>query len=547
MTATKLPDPDYENILDYFPLEDFRKGQKDILLQFKEYLLDPSVSHIICQAATGTGKSALALAAARASRSAYIATANKMLQDQYVKDFSDIMVNLKGRANYECYAHQPPIGKPNYNCGNSPCRSSQESRAACAGMNLCGYHRQREKAVAANITSFNFAAALPYLNHLSHLFPPRNLLICDEAHSVWSWLTNFIGVNLNLKLLESVDVLDYIPNYECLDQYLELINKVQNTVAEYLTFKDLDSALVEKLESLQNRLQLFDIITDNKKNIDNFILDKRFDVRDYTKIINLSFKPVDVANLLHDYFFKHAKKTILLSAVILDFDTYMDLMGIDPAKARVIVVDSTFPVENRPIYTYEAVGRLNRSNLESYIPDICFKIDELLRVYSNVKGIVHGVSWNLCTKIYNGLSDKTRDRILFAGWSDRNEPTDQTMLINFHEETDEPTILLSPSMSEGVDLKGSLSHIQIIAKMPYPSLGDPITLKRMKLKKNFYPMLTAQTIVNMYGRSIRSETDICDTYILDSSFLRFVENNFKILPKSFINAIIRREAKFCPD
>ena len=535
MTTTGLPKPDYENILHYFPLDTFRNEQEEILLKFKEYLLDPEVDYIICQAATGTGKSALALAAALASKSAYVATANKVLQDQYTRDFSDVMVNLKGRANYECWEH------PGATCGNSPCRKTPESRSVCAGNNACEYHKERDRAAASAITAFNFAAALPYLNYLGHLFPPRNLLVCDEAHSVWSWITNFIGVDLNLKLLQEINVLDFIPNYDQVEQYLDLVGRVQSTVEEYLKLDGIDAALVEKLEGLQNRLKVFDIITDNKTNTDNFILDKTFDLRDYTKITNLSFKPVEVSELLHDYFFKYAQKTVLLSAVILDFDTYMQLMGIDPARARIISIDSTFPVENKPFITYEAVGRLNKGNLDAYLPDLCYKIIELMDKYAGVKGIIHGVSWYLCSKLYNGFPERIKDRVLFAAAGDTI--ANQTDLIQEHTEAKEPTVLLSPSMAEGIDLHYDLSRLQIIVKIPYPYLGDPLVRRRMELYPNFYPMKTAETLVQMYGRSIRSATDTCDTYILDAGFLRFLENNFEIFPKSFISSIVRLEPR----
>lgn len=535
----ELPRPDYENILSYFPYEIMRGSQEQILLKFKEYLLDPEVEYIICQAATGTGKSALALAAARSSKSAYVATANKLLQDQYVRDFDELMVNLKGRANYECRMHQADPGKPKFNCANSPCRSDKDARKLCSTKNMCEYHEVRDKASEAKITSFNFASALPYLNYLSHLFPPRNLMVCDEAHSVWQWITGFIAVDLNLKMLQDLNILERLPNYEKIDHYLVLVGRIQIAVKDYLSLPNLRPDLVEKLETFANRLKLFDIITDNKTKVDNFIIDKKFDVKDPTKVLNISFKPVEVSGLLKEYFFKFAKKTVLLSAVILDFETYMDLMGIDPAKCRVLSVESTFPVKNRPINTYEAVGKFNRSNLNSYLPYICLKIDDLLWVYRGVKGIIHGVSWDLCRKIYAGVSEKTRRRLLFAG--DEDTSSDQTELLKQHAESKEPTVLLSPSMVEGVDLKDDLSRIQIIVKVPYPSLGDPLIVKRMKLRANFYPMLTAQAIVQMYGRSIRSETDVCDTFVLDGGFLRFIENNLSMFPPSFIKAIARKE------
>ena len=51
--TTKLPKPDYGNLLEYFPFDEFRGDQKRILEQMRDWLLDPTVDVIICQAATG--------------------------------------------------------------------------------------------------------------------------------------------------------------------------------------------------------------------------------------------------------------------------------------------------------------------------------------------------------------------------------------------------------------------------------------------------------------------------------------------------------------
>ena len=144
----------YEKLDSYFPFATKREGQAEVLSLLQKYLDDPNIKYVIVEAATGSGKSALALAAAGASQSAYIATANKFLQDQYIRDFSDIMVDLKGRANYRCNCYQVPdhlkaIVGPFYNCSNSPCRNTKEGRAVCNKERKCEYHRQLLKAAEA--------------------------------------------------------------------------------------------------------------------------------------------------------------------------------------------------------------------------------------------------------------------------------------------------------------------------------------------------------------------------------------------------------------
>ena len=94
-----------------------------------------------------------------------------------------------------------------------------------------------------------------------------------------------------------------------------------------------------------------------------------------------------------------------------------------------------------------------------------------------------------------------------------------------HLNSSKPTVLLSPSMAEGVDLKGDLSRFQIICKVPYPWLGDPIVKKRMHKFPDWYALKTAMTVVQSVGRSVRNSEDTAITYILDSDWDRFYKRN----------------------
>ena len=106
-----------------------------------------------------------------------------------------------------------------------------------------------------------------------------------------------------------------------------------------------------------------------------------------------------------------------------------------------------------------------------------------------------------------------------------------------HMRSKKPTVLLSPSMTEGVDLHGSHSRFQVLCKIPYPYLGDKLVRKRMNKWKWWYPLQTAKTIVQAVGRSVRSESDYAITYILDSDWDRFYRQNKKYFPKSFTECL----------
>ena len=106
-----------------------------------------------------------------------------------------------------------------------------------------------------------------------------------------------------------------------------------------------------------------------------------------------------------------------------------------------------------------------------------------------------------------------------------------------HIKSKEPTVLLSPSMTEGVGLHGDISRFQIICKVPYPYLGDKLIRKRMNKWKWWYPLQTAKTIVQAVGRSVRSNDDHAVTYILDSDWDYFFKRNKLFFPKGFRDTI----------
>lgn len=108
-----------------------------------------------------------------------------------------------------------------------------------------------------------------------------------------------------------------------------------------------------------------------------------------------------------------------------------------------------------------------------------------------------------------------------------------------HIDSEEPTVLISPSLHLGLDLKDDLSRFQVIVKVPYANLGDRWISARFNGPngRSWYSWLSALRLVQAYGRSIRSETDWALTYILDSGFKRFVDMNRQILPSWFLEAI----------
>ena len=119
-----------------------------------------------------------------------------------------------------------------------------------------------------------------------------------------------------------------------------------------------------------------------------------------------------------------------------------------------------------------------------------------------------------------------------------HDSTNREEVLRKHMTGATPTVLLSPSMTEGVDLVDDASRFQIICKIPYPYLGDKLVKKRMNKWRWWYALQTTKTIVQSVGRSIRSEEDHAVTYILDSDFSRFYQRNTYLFPESFRDSMV---------
>ena len=106
-------------------------------------------------------------------------------------------------------------------------------------------------------------------------------------------------------------------------------------------------------------------------------------------------------------------------------------------------------------------------------------------------------------------------------------------------DSDEPLVLVSPSMGEGVDLPGDLCRFQIIYKIPYPDWGDKQIYERSSIDMEWYDFKTCLNLVQTHGRGMRYDSDYCTTYVIDSRFTSYVRSNRanRYLPDTFKEAI----------
>ncbi len=508
-----------------FPFTSYRRGQREAIEQARD-AFKCGKRFVVIEAPTGSGKSAMAVTLAREASSAYILTAQKILQEQYFRDFPDLAL-MKGRGNYPC------LVAPTH-AAAAPCIAGRKF-PQCTD---CPYFVKKDEAIAANNTIMNYAYYLAELNY-SGGFQPRDLLILDEAHNAEAALMSFIQLTLSDSALMRVGIPESIPHvlediefFDFAEDIVPLLQgrsrELEHQLKKENLSGDLAIAQMQNKQWLDNQLTRLRLLNySREENHVEWVVQRRSSSEGQT----ITFKPVKVSSFAQDLLFAFGERVLMLSATILDPPTYLRSLGIDPAEAEVISVQSDFPAENRPIYL-RPVARLTRHYLERDLPKLVSEIAELFDAHPHDKGLIHGHSYKIASYIARHLPKRHQKRLITHYSSDEREDA-----LKKHNQSRNPSVLLTPSMTEGIDLADDLSRWQVICKIPYPYLGDPQVARRKSLDAPWYDWRTCLTVVQAYGRSVRSADDYAVTYVLDADFSGFLQRQRRRLPNWFLDAV----------
>jgi Rad3-related DNA helicase len=111
--------------------------------------------------------------------------------------------------------------------------------------------------------------------------------------------------------------------------------------------------------------------------------------------------------------------------------------------------------------------------------------------------------------------------------------------VNHFKKADPPAILVSPSVTTGVDFPDSDCRYQIIAKIPFPDGRDPLVKARTDADPEYGLYLAMQSVIQACGRGVRSEKDFCETLIVDDMWSWFYSRNQHLAPGWFREAVRR--------
>jgi Rad3-related DNA helicase len=180
------------------------------------------------------------------------------------------------------------------------------------------------------------------------------------------------------------------------------------------------------------------------------------------------------------------------------------------------------------------VAWLNAKTMNESMPKIVSAIDNIMCIHRNEKGIIHTTSYSQLQFIRDNVKPENASRLIETGaLLDRNE------VLEKHYASKKPTVLISPSLHLGVDLKDDLSRFQVVVKVPYPDLTDKRISKMKERDPRWYTWNTVLRLVQAYGRSVRSRDDHATTYLLDSSISYLLKSSQNLVPKWFTEAIVQ--------
>ena len=529
-----------EQIIENFPFENPREGQLDIIADIEE-AISKGYKYIILEAGTGTGKSAVATTLARMYESAYILTMTKQLQKQYADEFDFPLV--KGRGNFDCLKDGLEV-----TCDMGACKTApKNSKFFCPygisknptltgelafkdsfGSDIffqttdhCNYWQQKANSINSPITLMNYDYAILELNYVKH-FGKRTLLILDEAHNIEDKLMKTMEINLYNRQLEK-DIKKVISPQTLKSaekgEWIMEIDAIQGHYSD-IEIKDLPTNKADRINSTIAKLK--SLKTNLEKEPGNWVIDADEN--------GVSFKPLRVNHYAEDYLFKHGDVVIFLSATILSHKMFSKWLGLDPREVYHIQVDSPFSVEKRPI-ELNLAGKMSKSRVKQSAPKSIEILQKILKRHEGEKGLIHTHSYKCQQYIVNHLYS---NRLISHGNNNRER------VLKFFEEDENPLVLVSPSMSEGVDLPYDKCRFQVIYKIPFPYLGDKQVHMRMKKDQRWYAYKTAMTLMQAYGRGMRAEDDSCVTYILDSDIQMILKSPLykSLIPEFFKEAII---------
>ncbi len=487
------------SILDYFK-EDWQPTplQKEVLLELEARWNTSRV--FILRLETSSGKQPIAHCIAKwreamdkgykAGARIFVPTTN--LVEQFASNFSDLAI-MKSAGNYSCDARGTRCG-------------SYTSKMRCRG---CVYTQARENAQKAKSSVSTY--------HLGQMLYKRGTVINDESHNISKIIRDLHSKKIYLHKLGCPP--------ECIND-TELFGQWVDTL-------DLEDMILTKGE--REFLEEFKADRASESVLNTYSWDtdwwsnggtawgEKLVRSEPTELPVMKQQAVDIYEKPMP-FMRDDQKIVLLSATIGRPDLYE--LGLD--KERPVWIDGAPPIspDRNPIVK-DYIGSVSYANKDLLLQPMV----EKLMYYLNTKkgrGVIH-TTYSLAAELKKHIK---HDRLITHG------PTNMRDQLKVFLSTDN-AVFLASGMYEGVSLDYDRAAWQVITKIVWPSLADPLQKLRAEDDPDYYLWSTLKTVIQTSGRVCRRADDYGETIILDKTFERLLTEADHLIPTSFKKRIIK--------
>ena len=502
------------------PYPNWREGQVDAIkwIENNNWLRSQDDKNVkVIEAPTGTGKTGLilALSAMNPDLRILVLCATKLEQEQYENNITPYyqgFASIKGRNNFHCKLENDFASDT---CDQSFCYDIHVDQAKCTlGTDFkcpikdeCSYFKQIEDIQEKNIVVTNYAYGLTMLNYVTGKLGEFDVIVEDEGHVLDAMMERFIEVKISRKHLYDICGLD-LPSYNSINHWKEWCEDYEDTIKN--RNHQVHTVTPENMDIHQIRVaKRSEAIVNSVNSIKHMNPDWIVEPNES----EVPFMPVWVREDSKRVLFQHADKHIIMSGTIPSEKELAKKVGVVENDFEFHRMPYVYPAENRQI-VIKPIAPMSAKYIDINLPLMASAIDDIIGSNLDKKILIHTVNY----KIAHYLEENS----IYENYMFTHSSKDRIEVLNTFKEAQAPAVLISPSFDKAVDLPDKECELIIVAKVPFPYLGTKVMRKRVKQNGGYYDNETLSTLIQMSGRGVRSETDVCPTIILDSNIVRFL-------------------------
>ena len=523
---------EYKKVLpgDYgLPHGEWRPNQHEAV----EFILD-NKGTVILEAPTGSGKTGISSALGSEERVVSLVRTKFLQQDNYDSNYRfDV---LYGRANYKC----PKLSSAFERVNADECEH-KSNMTECPDFRNCDYFNHRERAKGSMRASLNYAFWLSSMGNQS--WPSFDRLVMDEAHQLPDLTIEWAGITLTRKDREEYSFPLFPPIFNTRasegkkssgDRVLAFLSGCLagvTTRVDSLKGVSIMTKELKKAEQMQAKIKA--TIEALQKGEEGWYIRSGLDA--VNGEMGLVAKPL-TARYHFDNYFSGDFRRLIMSATIGNYEVFAEELGI--SKFDFHTIPNAFTASQRPIHALDAPRMGNKSTDKDYWKQAEVIAAAINQAPGEWSGIVHTTSIRQANELGQKLHSLVKGHPVYI---QERKPTNQ-MMNDWHEYRNRHgnPILVSWAYWEGYD--GTEEKICIAAKVPYPYIGDPYEMERMKYSGKFYLQRAAWQLEQGLGRVRRGRPQDYDMGGKVNGLVAIADGNWtrvkKYISKSAVESVV---------